>query len=52
MKEFTSQQVEDIIKLKFGKLVSSAENTAYVSNRVLGQIYGVSASKIRELYLS
>ena len=52
MKEFTAQQVEDIIKLKFGRLVTSAENTSYVSNRVLGKIYGVSGQKIRELYLS
>ena len=44
--------MEDIIKLKFGKLVTSADNTCHVSNRVLGKIYGVSAQKIRQLYLS
>ena len=52
MKEFTAQQVEDIIKLKFGKLVTSVDNPSFVSNRVLGQIYGDSGQKIRELYLS
>ena len=52
MKEFTNQQIEDIIKLKFGKMVTSANNTTYISNRVLGKLYGVSGSKIRQLYLT
>ena len=52
MKEFTNQQIEDIIKLKFGKMVTSANNTTYISNRVLGKLYGVSGSKIQQLYLT
>ena len=50
VKHFSKQQVDDLIKLKFGRLVSSADNVQYVSNEMLGKIFGVSASKIRELY--
>ena len=52
MKEFTANQVDDIIKLKFGQLVTSKHNKSYISNRVLGKIFGVSGSKIRQLYLA
>ena len=52
MKEFTEQQVDDIIKLKFGKLVTEPGHKQYVGNRVLGQIFGVSHSRIRQLYLA
>ena len=50
MKEFSEQQVDDIIKLKFGKLISELGHRQYVSNRVLGKIFGVSGSQIRKLY--
>ena len=50
VKSFSEQQVDDLIKLKYGKLVTSDKNTQYISNAVLGRIFGVSASKIRELY--
>ena len=52
MKHFTKEQVDDMIKLKFGQLVTSANNTSYVPNRVLGQLFGVSGSKVRQLYLA
>ena len=52
MKTFTEQQVADIIKLKFGKQVTSANNPSYASNAALGKAFGVSASKIRQLYLT
>ena len=42
MKLFTDSMIDDLIKLKFGKLVTSVDNPSFVSNRVLGQIYGVS----------
>ena len=44
MKDFTEQQVDDLIKLKFSRLVESKEHTSYVSNRVLAKIFGVSGS--------
>ena len=52
MKEFTKQQVDDIIKLKFGWLVTSAHHTSYVPNRVLGQLFSCSGSHIRRLYMA
>ena len=52
VKEITEQQVDDLIKLKFGRLVTSKRNIQYASNAVLGRIFGVSASKIRELYMA
>ena len=50
VKHFSKQQVDDLIKLKFGRLVTSANRVQYASNATLGKIFGVSASKIRELY--
>ena len=52
MKEFTEQQVDDIIKLKFGKLVTEPGHKQYVGNQVLGKIFGVSDFRIRQLYLA
>ncbi len=51
MKEFTESQVEDIIKLKYGRLVTDGNHTAHVNNAKLGRIFGVSGNKIRQLYL-
>ena len=42
--------MDDIIKLKFGSLATSAERKQYASNAVLAKIFGVSATKIREVY--
>ena len=39
-----------MIKLKFGKLVANANHFSYVSNNVLGKIFGISGSKVRQLY--
>ena len=51
MKHFTEQQVDDILKLKFGAVVTSYPSTSYVSNRGLGKIFNVSGSMIRQLYM-
>ena len=52
MKLFTDSMIDDLIKLKFGKLVDEPGHTQYVSNAVLGKVFGVSASQIRKLYMS
>ena len=52
MKLFTEQQVDDIIKLKFGALVTNINHRAHLSNKTLGQIYKVSGSQIRRLYMA
>ena len=51
MKLFTDQQVDDLIKLKFGQLVTNVNHKSYISNRILGKVFGVSGSKVRQLYL-
>jgi len=52
MVKFTTDPwVDDLIKLKFGKMVTSADHVQYASNKTLGEIFGVSATKIRELYM-
>ena len=51
MKVITEQQVDDIIKIKFGRLVEEAGHTSYVSNRVLGKIFKMSNEMIRQIYL-
>ena len=52
MKELTEQMIDDIIKLKFGRLVDEAGHTSFVSNRILGKIFGMSGEKIRRAYLA
>ena len=47
MKHYSEQQVKDMIKLKFGKDVEDHHHLSYVSNRLLGKLFGCSGSKIR-----
>ena len=51
MKIFSKQQVDDLIKLKFGSLVTERGHRSYVSNEELGQLFKVSHTQIRRLYL-
>ena len=46
MKRLTEAQVDDLLKLRNGKLVTEPGHTAYVSNAVLAKIFGVPASTI------
>ena len=41
-----------MIKLKFGGLVEDDRRLSYVSNKLLGKIFGCSGSKIRQMYLA
>ena len=52
MKLFTETQIDDLIKLKFGKIVTEAGHPAFVSNSTLGKIFGVSEKQIRSIYKS
>ena len=47
MKKFTEEQVDTIIKLKWGSLVTEATGPTYTSNAALGKIFKVSAEKVR-----
>ena len=51
MKQFTESQIDDLIKLRYGKL-TSADHVAYVSNATLGKIFGISGSQARRLYMA
>lgn len=51
VKKLTEQQVEDLIKLKFGKMVTSPDHRQYASNATLGKIFGISASQVWRLYM-
>ena len=44
MKDISEQKVDDIIKLKFGRLVTEIGHTSFVSDKILGQLYKISAS--------
>ena len=52
VKKLTDSQVDDMIKLKYGRLVTSADHTAYLSNAALGKIFGISGSQVRRLYIA
>ena len=51
VKHFTEAQIDDLIKLKYGSLVTSANNKQFVSNAVLSKIFDISAHRVRELYM-
>ena len=44
MKEFTEEQVDAIIRLKWGRLVQQADGPTLTSNAALGKVFGVSAT--------
>ena len=50
MKEFTAAQVDSIIILKWGRLVTDASGPTLTSNAALGKVFQVSGTKIRQLY--
>ena len=52
MKKLTEQQVDDLLKLKFGALVASYPRTSHLSNKFLGKLFGVSGSQVRRLYMA
>ena len=51
VKQFSDEQVDRIIRIKFGRMVASHYNTSYVSNALLGRLFRCSGSKIRQMYL-
>ena len=52
MKEFSERQVDDLLKLKFGAVVTEHGHPSYVSNQVLGKLFNCSGSKVRQLYMA
>ena len=51
MKELPQNQIDDIIKLKWGHLASDATGPTYTSNAALSKVFNISASKVRQLYM-
>ena len=39
MKKLSEKQIDDLLKLKFGKVVEEPGHTAYLSNKILGKIF-------------
>ena len=51
MKTYTEDQIDTIIKLRYGKLVDNPNHVAFVSLKKLGKIFGCSYNHIRSLYM-
>ena len=49
MKDFTKEQVDDILRLKYGKVVTDGSHVSWASNSTLSKIFSVSGSKIYQL---
>jgi hypothetical protein len=49
MKQITEQMIDDILKLKFGKVVEESGHRAFVSNKTLSKIFKMSEHKIAGL---
>ena len=52
MKEFTEEQVDAIIKLKWGRLATEPSGPTYVANAALAKLFKVSGGKIMQLYMA
>ena len=49
MKEFTKEMVDDIIRIRYGQMVSSARHVSFISCKDLGKVFKVSGAKIYQL---
>ena len=49
MKQISEKIIDDIMKLKFGKVIDQPGHTAFVSNKTLGKIFNMSEHKIANL---
>ena len=51
LKTIKSEDVDNMILLKWGKPVESPNNPAFLSNSVIGKIYDIDGSSVRRLYM-
>ena len=49
--KITNEDVDNMIFIKWGKSVSSSNNPSFVSNAVIGKIFGIDGSSVRRLYM-
>ena len=52
LRDITPDQVDEMIMIKWGKNVTHPGHIAFVSNAIIGKIYGIDGSSVRRLYLS
>ena len=45
MKQLTENQIDDIIRLKFGKMVNEYGHTSFVSDKLLGKLFKMSQNQ-------
>ena len=50
--DFTDDDVDTIIQLKWGRLVDSQFHRAFLSNAALGKLFKCSGESIRQAYLA
>ena len=50
-KILTEQQVDDLLKLKWGSVVTEASGPTLTSNKALAKVFGVKESQIRNAYM-
>ena len=49
--DMTDEDVDQMIKIKWGRLVNNSNHTAFVSNAVIGKVFGIDGSSVRRLYM-
>ena len=49
MKQLSEQQVDDLLKLKFGNVVEESGHCAFVSNKILGKVFKISEHSVAYL---
>ena len=47
----TEEEIDLMIRIKCGCMVSKAENPAFLSNWVIGQLFNIDGSSVRRLYI-
>ena len=49
--QFTEEEIDQMIILKWHRHVDSPDYPAYVSNAVIGKVFGIDGSSVRRLYM-
>ena len=52
MKLFSDQQVDDMVKLRFGKDVKDPGQPTLTTYKAIGKVFGISSCQARKLILS
>ena len=49
MKKLSEQLIDDLLKLKFGQMVTEPGHCAFATNKTLGKIFKISAFKVADI---